>query len=272
VTQTFRDTEILAAVSLLAYIPEDKSEAFHQNFQEFKGWQLFRGYGPFEGISEAVRFQIISLMLHLVRSFSFPVIFGALNKAEWEREKSKSGSLFVYGGASRDDICFRGCLKGMGDYIQQNQPSTFALAIADDYKDKDTKDRLRSAFYGYRERLQPRVPPTSPPFLHDDMYFGDSRYSIGIQLADLCGYFIAKHLAEDPDPNVDRFYKIIEGQVMYSLIEPGNRLVHPVPMIDTKTGKDIRDVRVQKIRPDNAKTDPSSAQRDQSRSGRGESS
>jgi hypothetical protein len=44
------------------------------------------------------------------------------------------------------------------------------------------------------------------------MYFGDSKYSIGIQIADLCSYFIARRLAGDSE--TEHFYKMIEPQII----------------------------------------------------------
>jgi hypothetical protein len=54
--------------------------------------------------------------------------------------------------------------------------------------------------------------------LHDDMYFGSSKDSIGVQLADLCGYFIAKHL--EGDAAGEGFYDIIKDRIVYSKLEP----------------------------------------------------
>lgn len=253
----FKDAESLTAGPLVAFIPEEKQDEFHEKFQEFKGWELFRGKGPFEGIDENIRLKIMQFLLIFVRSFCLPVIFGAINKAEWDKEKSASGSLFVYGGSSEDDICFRACMKGVATYIEHNHPSTFALLISDDCTDRARKDRIRKAFYGYRKRFKPKlrdlelaheranpngvVPSVvdsisnEMPYLHDDMYFGDSRYSIGIQLADLCGYVIAKHLVGDPDQHLSNFYKLIKPQVMYSRVEPGGHLIHPDPVAERKS-------------------------------------
>ncbi len=52
---------------------------------------------------------------------------------------------------------------------------------------------------------QIRPPDYNPRlwYVHDDMYFGSSKDSVGIQLADLCGYFIAKHL--EGDVSIDGF-------------------------------------------------------------------
>jgi hypothetical protein len=223
----FRSLEQFAAGSIAAYIPDDKADKFREQFREFKGFELFGGYGPFDGIGKDTRFKIIELLLSMIRTHSFALIFGAVDKAEWEKQKSKSGEKFIYGASTVDDICFRACLKGVGEFVERNWPSTFALTIADDSTDKDIKNSMRSAFYSYRERVKPEKWFTPVPFLHDDMYFGDSRYSIGIQLADLCGYIISRHLENDSDPDIQRFYGIIERHVMYSRMEPEGKIIHP---------------------------------------------
>jgi hypothetical protein len=56
------------------------------------------------------------------------------------------------------------------------------------------------------------IRPSSLPFVHDDMYFGDSKFSIGIQIADLCSYFIAGHLEGDSEK--EHFYKLIDPQII----------------------------------------------------------
>lgn len=53
---------------------------------------------------------------------------------------------------------------------------------------------------------------------HDDMYFSDSRYSIGVQLADLCAYFIARHL--NGDSETEGFYKMIQPHIVFSKSYP----------------------------------------------------
>jgi hypothetical protein len=249
----FGDTEALSAGSLAALIPPQKQGEFYEKFQEFKGSELFNARGPFEGMDKQLCLKIMQFMLLLVGSFKLPVIFGALDKAKWEKEESGSGTLFAYGGTNPYDICFRGCLKGVATYIEHNHPNTFALVISDWYQDEKFRTLLTNSFADFRKRFRPTshdletahditrsesnttinvvhtVPANNMRYLHDGMYFGDSRYSIGIQLADLCGYVISKHLGNDPDPDLQRFYALIEPQVMYSRIEPGGQFVHPPP-------------------------------------------
>lgn len=222
--RAFRDTELIAAASLKGFIPESVFPQFFGKFKEFKGAELFGGYGAFEGIDEEIRFNIMGALLAMVRNYGFPVIFGALNKAEWDARKSKDGDLFKYGAVEPIDICFRTCLKGINNYVENNRPAEFAMLIADNQSDGDTREMLKKAFYNYRQRLNPNE-LSAIPYLHDDMYFGDSSFSVGIQLADLCGFVISKWL--DKDPSIERFYKIIEAQIMYSRIEPEGKIVHP---------------------------------------------
>jgi hypothetical protein len=51
------------------------------------------------------------------------------------------------------------------------------------------------------------------------MYFGSSKDSVGIQLADLCAYFVAKHL-ENNDPEAESFYQIFSELIVHSEIAP----------------------------------------------------
>lgn len=210
----FQMAEIFAIGSIAAFIPDEKQEAFLAKFGEFKGWELFGGYGPFDGIEQAIRFKIITFLLQMVKGYGFPVIFGAVDKAELRKQ--------VYSSANPLDICFRTCLRGIQQYIRDNAKNEIALVIVDE--SKTDKKTLRSAFLDHREKLRPKENQQVPCF-HDDMYFGDSKYSIGIQLADLCGYFIAKHLEKDAVG--DAFYALIEPYVMYSRIEPGAKNIHP---------------------------------------------
>ena len=55
------------------------------------------------------------------------------------------------------------------------------------------------------------------------MYFGDSKDSVGIQLADLCTYLMQRHLLKT-NPNAkdasDDFYKMFSAQVICAKPEP----------------------------------------------------
>ncbi len=220
----FRGTEMVAISSLAAFMQPEQFTKFWPKFTEFKGHELYGARGPFEGIEKPTCLRIMDFLLNMVARHKFPVIFGALNKAEWEKRKSKSGDLFIYGASTPIDICFRLCLQRISLFIENNWPGTFAVLIADDSKGEE-KELLKKAFYEYRERLDP-TKPSELPYLHDDMYFGNSKYSIGIQLADLCGFVIARHL--EGDQEIEPFYERIKNQIFYSRIDPAGIEVHPI--------------------------------------------
>jgi hypothetical protein len=205
----FHAAQSRAIGGLAAYIPEDKADEFWQKFEEFKGWQLFGGYGPFDGINQETRFGIIEYLLNLVSEFKMPIVYGAVEK---EKLRKKS-----YGSALPLDMCFRICMDGIAEEMQRDFRHDFALLVADN-SNADAK-RLRESFYEFRRGMKREGrEPFPTPHLHDDMYFGDSKYSIGIQLADLCGYFISKHL--EGNPAGEGFYNLIKDRIVYSRVEP----------------------------------------------------
>ena len=216
---TFSLTELLSSVAIESLMPEDKRE----KFEEFHACELYRGHGIFEGIEQSKRFGAIEYLLNLVGTCQIHITYGAVNILHLQNQS--------YGSASPLDFAFRMCTRGIGDWLlksalaemqtkdvtDMNGGSHFALLIADDC-DKAEKAILQNSFRSMRKRLRP------PNFdagillsLHDDMYFGDSRYSIGIQIADLCAYFIARHLMGHAE--IEHFYKMIEPHIVSGITE-----------------------------------------------------
>jgi len=203
----FYGTASLSIAGLATHIPEDKAEEFWGKFEEFKGHELFWGRGPFEMLSQEVRHGIIDFMLDLVTHFEMSIVYGAL-------QKDKLGH-FVSVNAL--DVCFRTCMDGIAEMVKGEAGNEFAMLIADN-SNKDSKV-LRDSFYAFRKEMgRHGIEPFPTPYLHDDMYFGDSKYSIGIQLADLCGFIITKHL--QGEPSSEGFYDLIKDRIVYSRIEP----------------------------------------------------
>ena len=182
-----------------------------QTFDEFHASDIYGGFGIFKDVEQSQRFAAINYLLGLVPSQKIPVIYGAVDRAQLATK--------VYGSADPLDICFRICAKGIQNWIGKNAGMELVLIIADD-SDQKVRSTLRQSFRSMRRKISP--PNWEIPELvnfPDDMYFGDSRDSLGIQLADLCSYFIAKHL-EGNDPGGDGFFNVIENQIVYKKIEP----------------------------------------------------
>jgi len=50
------------------------------------------------------------------------------------------------------------------------------------------------------------------------MFFGSSKDSVGLQLADLCAYFISQHLQKND--KAEPFYEIFKERIDYCHMEP----------------------------------------------------
>jgi hypothetical protein len=202
--------------------------------EEFHACELYGGYGVFEGVEQGRRLETIR-QLRMIDTAGMSVVYGAVNLTELKNE--------VYASADPLDISFRICAKGiqslMSDKIfskvEQSQPGKEILDPANDPDpllitawleevvilivdecDKKIRDLLQKSFRSLRP---PRKLKSRTLFhFHDDMYFGDSRYSAGIQLADLCSYFIARHLEGDND--IDSFYDMLSPCIVFSETYP----------------------------------------------------
>jgi hypothetical protein len=214
--------ELLSSIVIEDLMPSDALK----RFDEFHACELYGGYGVFEGIDQLVRFDGIRRILDLVSSLPVAIVYGAVNAQLLEQQ--------IYGSADPLDVAFRMCAEGVQSWLADQRSEsiqryfqasddllkqtlvepTLALFIADDC-DPKSKAVLQKSFRALRKRIRPpEYNAGKLTHVHDDMYFGDSRYSVGIQLADLCSYFVARHLDADSDPGVQGFYSMIEKQIV----------------------------------------------------------
>jgi len=205
----FHQIESLVGLCVEGLVPEEK---LHK-FEEFHACELYGGYGVFDGIDQELRFATIRQLLLMLKDYKIPVIYGAVNVPQFERQP--------YGSALPIDVAFRLCIPAISDLMQkerQERSLEYALLIADD-TDKDKRTSIKKSFRQLRRQLRPPNWDAGIWYLHDDMYFGSSKDSIGIQLADLCSYFIAKHL-EKTDENAEVFYQMFRENIVFSKVEP----------------------------------------------------
>ena len=218
-------------------LPSDRLD----KFEEFHAAELYGGYGVFEGIEQSKRFEAIGRLLSLLATESAAVVYGAVDIARAKRE--------VYGSADPLDIAFRICTQEIYEWVRnqifvdregededakvERWLGTLVLLIVDDCE-KKYKDMLQNSFRNLRHPL----PSASKNMtagdrfvhFHDDVFFGDSRYSVGIQLADLCSYFIARYL--QGDEVIRPFYDLIHPHIVYGQFYPQQQAFSvPVPVL-----------------------------------------
>jgi Protein of unknown function (DUF3800) len=205
------DSSFLMLEVISSHVIRDlMTEERYEEFTEFHACELYGGYGIFEGINQAKRFEAIEMMLAGLLLLGAKVAYGAIDLEHLKRQP--------YASANPVDVAFRMCADGIEEFLRQKIADTArgtesdkgpsaifidggssAIFIAD-VCDKAVKAILQKSFRSLRPRFRPSEADFSKfAFVHDDMYFGDSRYSLGIQMADLCSYFIARHLAGDAE-------------------------------------------------------------------------
>src|SRR5208283_5420267 len=148
-------------------------------------WELYQGCCIWDGVQQKERFKVIEIILSRVRDEHLPIIYGAIDKQKFTSS--------LYSSADPIDVCFQFCSRATNKWMNGNFHGDLALVIADDC-DKSIKRKMRESFRRLRTRIRTFIfLPEDAWHLHDEMYFGNSVDSVGIQIADLCAYFIRKH-------------------------------------------------------------------------------
>jgi Protein of unknown function (DUF3800) len=132
-----------------------------------------------------------------------PIVYGAIDMDKF----SKS----IWGNAHPLSVGFRMCAEAVEAWLSTHTTETddLGILIIDDTDNKDTKNAIRNAFKDCRSRVRSveweNEARGQLKHLHDDLYFGDSACSCGIQAADICSYLINRHLNQRHPIRSDSF-------------------------------------------------------------------
>jgi hypothetical protein len=214
----FGHLEGLHSAAIQQILPLDRIE---EHFEEFHADELYWGRGAFEGIEEAKRFDAIRVLLTAVKLDNLPYIYAAVDRSKLAKSPMAS--------ANPMDVAFRVCALGVEEWARSMHPQhpgavqidyrDSYLFIVDDTNDGNLKKQLRTSYRALRS-ARPLIPPHENRLwhAHDDMYFGDSRDSIGIQMADLCNYFMWRRLMNKDGS--EEFYNMFAEQAICATPEP----------------------------------------------------
>ena len=205
-------------------IPQDRRD----QFAEFHAAQLFGGFELFAGIEQADRYEAIHQLLGILTRFDIPFIYSAVSKRRLAEGPFAS--------ALPIDVAFRLCALGIENwlddggplresygFVSYNRAADLCLLVVDDTDDKAVKVALKRSFKAMRLRRhgggvsQEHLERNRLWHLHDDMYFGDSKDSVGIQIADLCNYFMMRKLRGEDDGD---FFDMLEPHAVCATPEP----------------------------------------------------
>ena len=192
-------------------------------FKEFHASELYKGTNAFEGIDQRKRFTAIQVLLSAVKMEKLPFIYAAIDRKKFTNSPFGTGRPL--------HTAFHMCLLGIEDWATANHPNYSGgktkqidwndtyLCILDDCDSKAVKDEFRKTYCTLRSKRL-FIPPHENRLwhAHDDLFFADSKDCLGIQIVDLCNYFVRRHLAGDPEP--DNFYKLFADQIICAKPEP----------------------------------------------------
>jgi hypothetical protein len=208
------------------------ADEIEEKFQEFHAYELFKGEGAFKAIDEARRFDAISVLLMAITDYKLPFIYAAIDEKKLAKSQASRSLLET---AHPLIPAFKMCVLGVEQWAQDqhsqgqqgivkvNYNDQYVL-IADETKDQELKKGLRKSYRLLRAvRPYLRNAQNRLWHAHDAMYFGDSKESVGIQLADLCAYFVRRRLSRANIQNKDEgdlFYDMFASQVICAKPEP----------------------------------------------------
>ena len=181
-----------------------------QQLEEFHASDILAGNKPFEGVKRERAIEILSNAVSAIVGMNIPVVFGAVDLSKLYASN--------YASANPVDMAFRICVKLIEEWFQEEAHDGLGLLISDE-SDTKVKHAMLNAFHLFRNRVI-RSPPTRGilEHLHDDMYFGNSKYSKGIQLADICTLLIGRHLVGYSD--TEELYQQLSANIVKYAIEP----------------------------------------------------
>jgi len=209
----------LYSAAIEQIIPADKVG----EFKEFHACELYKGKSAFELVDEIKRFNAIRVLLSAVKMDHLTFIYAAADRNKFDNSPFPSTSPLI--------SAFHMCLLGVEDWATENHPqdahddtklidwNDTYLCIQDDISDKRLKDEFRARY----RRLRAKHPFLTPKenrlwHAHDDLFFSDSRECLGVQMVDLCNYFVRRRLSGDPDPQ--NFYEIFSTQIICAKPKP----------------------------------------------------
>jgi hypothetical protein len=226
--------ELMSAFIARDLIPSEKLELF----EEFHASDLFVGSGVFAGIPEPKRHGALRELILLRNHFGITYVYSAVDTNELNKSPMRSASwidsAFFMVACAIDELItgeHRDVMRALGasKVAPQSIPrSPLILMIVDEPGQQADKNRIRSSYRSIRRPLAHALEPTgrvpaefrlsnrlSAPV--DQVLFGNSADSIGLQIADACNWVMWRHLTGEED---EFFEELNKGRNICAKPEP----------------------------------------------------
>ena len=194
-----KETEIGKIEEVFSFLR--KFENPDNRFAEFHATDLFHAKGVFKDIGREEASRIVYKQAHFIGASSLSVVYAFVDV-----QKHKDS---VHRGATPLSVAFQKCLAMVEAKLASQAPDESAIAIFDDPDDAEVKNDLETAFRNLRNPLTGEL-----EHFRDDLLFGNSAFSAGLQMADLCAFLCRRH--EEEKENTEEMYlqfsELLEGR------------------------------------------------------------
>jgi hypothetical protein len=189
---------------ILAHYPEVLS---HRKF-EFHATDMWNRNEPWDMVSDIDINKIFSLLVQAIEYIGRPCItYGRIDISTYECGQE--------GQRRRINATFERCCHSIADWFHNcAAPNEFGTMYYDDPNDTVIEGLLRKTYRALR--LRANTSPITTGVLgcmSDDIYFGDSRESIGLQLADLCSWLIMRQSSGSALSEDNRLYQRLKPHI-----------------------------------------------------------
>lgn len=186
--------EVAVRNILERYLPENKRNNF-----EFKAARL---YGQ---LSKGNNAAILCSFLQVIETFQLPIPWGAVNRAGMRSDFEAKGLHCSI--ETMQNLAFVGAAVHAETIMDAFWPNERAIWIADETR---AKYPMKASLRQYQQAaILDEEPTTQFNHILDSVYFGHSRESIGLQMADACNFFIKRH--HMGDSSAERFFEMIKA-------------------------------------------------------------
>lgn len=201
--------EDILAMHMQGIVPENEWDAF-----EFHSCDMFHAQGPFAKLGQEKCRQLLQGAMEVISVLDCPILYGAVDKVKLKHQ--------LYRSANPIDIAFRLYLESLEKWFDAKSSAEAKIGqgmLILDQSRKDIRHFIEATFREKRKRPKPQEDRRGISlYLLDDVYFGDSKNSVGVQMADICVYFISRHLSGKADS--EGFYNIIRDRIYQPKVFP----------------------------------------------------
>ncbi len=202
----FDDLEWCLSAVIESCVPEGMRKTF-----EFHASELHNRRGLFKDMTQPQVKDILESCVGMIANLAPPIFYAAI-----DNDKHK---LSMFGNAPPVTVGFRDCLDGLEIWFERNASKELGMVVFDNIDSKDVRMQVLTAYREYRARVTSAGGSRGKlKHLHDDLYFGDSAYSYGIQAADVCAYLINRHL--NGRENTEYLYEELEPAIVHAKLIP----------------------------------------------------